>query len=153
LAKTERADRQRALLEGLHAGLKGRGRVAMPKAWPEAYRKLAASAVPEVRSLALALAVSFGDKQAFDALRTTLADEAAPLPARRQALAALVEGRDAELPPVLHALAGKPGLRQEAIQALAAFNDPKTPEALVRLYPSLDSAGKRAVVNTLSSRA
>ncbi len=153
LAKTERAERQRALLEGLHAGLKGRGRVAMPKAWPGAYRKLAASPTPEVRSLALALAVSFGDKQAFDALRARLVDEAAPLPARRQALAALVEGRDAELPAVLHALAAKPGLRQEAIQALAAFNDPKTPETLVRLYSSLDSAGKRAVVNTLSSRA
>jgi putative membrane-bound dehydrogenase-like protein len=153
LAKAEREDRRRALLQGLQAGLRGRGRVPVPAGWPEAYRKLAANGDAEVRSLALALAVGFGDKEAFGVMRATLADPMAPLPARRDALLALVEGRDAGLPPVLQALAAGAELHLEAIQALASFDDPKTPEKLLALYPALNLAGKRAVINTLASRA
>jgi putative heme-binding domain-containing protein len=53
----------------------------------------------------------------------------------------------------LQKLASDAALRREAIRGLAAFADAKTPSVLLPLYPSLNAAEKRDVVNTLASRA
>src|SRR6202020_2268732 len=97
--------------------------------------------------------VVFGDKDAFSELRKVLVDEKAVIDLRRNALTTLVEARDGKLSPVLLALVGRPALRGEAIIALAAFSDPKTPETLLALYPTVSQAEKGAIVNTLAARA
>jgi putative membrane-bound dehydrogenase-like protein len=151
LAKADGDARRLVYLRGIQDGLKGQRNFPMPAGWRAAAAKLMAGS-PEVRNRAVALAVLFGDKEAFRELRRVLGNVKADARLRRDALAALVDARDELLPPVLHDLVRAPELRSEVIRALAGFDDKKTPGILVDLYPSLDSAGKRAVVNTLSSR-
>jgi putative heme-binding domain-containing protein len=153
LANTEDVAKQRLILQGLQMGLRGRRQVAMPTAWPEAYKGLAASADAEVRSLAQAVAVTFGDATAFAALRRVLAARGADLAVRQRALSALLDARDKELAPVLHQLVGEPALRDAAIIGLASYDHPKTPEILLGVYSALTAKEKRDALNTLGSRA
>ena len=43
-------------------------------------------------------------------------------------------------------------LRGPALRALASYNDPQTPDAILAGYPSFDAAQKRDALNTLVSR-
>ncbi len=153
LADTQDVTKQRMMLQGLQAGLRGRRQAAMPPKWTEASKRLAASADAEVRSLAQAVAVTFGDATAFAALRRVLATRAADLAARQRALSALLDARDQELAPVLHQLVGEKALRDAAIIGLASYDHPKTPEILLDVYSTLTPKEKRDVLNTLGSRA
>src|SRR5439155_16451138 len=47
---------------------------------------------------------------------------------------------------------GNPALRGDALRALAGYDDPKTPTAVLGLYSSLTSAEKRDALNTLAAR-
>jgi len=125
----------------------------MPEGWKDLAVKLMAGDDAEVRRRVVALGVVFGDQRSFAVLRETLQDRKADAAARRQALASLVEARDKAGVPVLLGLAKESELRGDAIRALASFDDEKTPKVLLELYPSLDATAKRAVVNTLASRA
>jgi putative heme-binding domain-containing protein len=107
---------------------------------------------PEARSLATSVSITFGDRRAFAAMRTVLADTKAPLPDRRHALAALIGGRDKELAPILQNLVAEPGLRGAAIRALAGFDDPKTPAVILADWKSYSADERRDVLNTLVSR-
>jgi putative membrane-bound dehydrogenase-like protein len=153
LADTEDVTKQRMMLQGLQAGLKGRRQVAMPQKWPEASKRLAASANAEVRSLARAVAVTFGDAAAFTEMRRVLAARDADLAARQSALSTLLEARDKQLAPVLHRLVEEKALRGAAIRGLASYDDPKTPEVLLGAYAALTAEEKRDALNTLGSRA
>ncbi len=146
------AKAQLALLNGVTAALKGRRQVAMPKAWPDAFRKLAAGANAEVRALASGLAVTFGDAQAFAAMRKLLTDRGTDLGARQAALASLLGARDRDLAPTLQALLNDPALRREALRGLAAYDDPKTPQVILDAYAAFDLAEKRDALNTLAAR-
>jgi putative heme-binding domain-containing protein len=153
LAAEDDAARQRGVLRAIQDGLKGRRQVEMPKAWPDVFAKLSRSKDADVRAQATALAVIFGDTKAFAALRSTLKDRAADLSARLNALSALVGARDRELPPLLHDLVGEPGLRGAALLGLASYDDPKTPEVILKVFAVLTSDEKRSALNTLASRA
>ncbi len=153
LAKTTDAATRRTILQGLQAGLKGRRQVAMPKAWPEAFANLSRADDAEVRSLALSLAVTFGDAGAFAELRHTAAAPSADLKQRQGALAALLDARDRELAPVLQKLVGDASLRAAALRGLAGYDDAKTPDVILGFYGSLTPAEKRDALNTLASRA
>jgi hypothetical protein len=69
LATTDDAGVQRDVLRGMWEALRGRRAVREPEGWPAVYRKLSASKDAEVRELATALAVLFGDPQALEVLR------------------------------------------------------------------------------------
>jgi putative heme-binding domain-containing protein len=140
------------LLRGMSDGLKGQRSVPMPAGWEAVEIRLAASSDPAVRSLAQTLSLTFGSERARQELRQTLNDEQAPAAARRTALDALVGIKDAELPPSLQALLRDPGLRGPALRALAGYQDPKTPEAVLGAYATFDPALKRDALNTLVSR-
>lgn len=152
LADAKSADHRLAYLRGLQEFVKGKRLVDAPKQWAEVAKTLASGDHAEARQLAAALAVKFGDPAAIASLRTTLAASAADPAARQSALAALVEIRDKDLPPVLHALLGEPALRAAAVRALASFDDPKTPAAVLAAYPAFTAAEKRDAVATLASR-
>jgi putative membrane-bound dehydrogenase-like protein len=144
--------RDKMVLGELKESLKGRRDVPMPKAWPEAFDRVMKSGDAKVREQALALAVIFGDARAFDRLRDMLRSPDTDLDIRKSAIDVLVSARDAKLPPLLHGLLDNPSLRGPALKALAAFDDPKTPAAILGLYPKLTVDEKRDAINTLASR-
>ena len=67
-------------------------------------------------------------------------------------LASLLAARDKELPAVLHALLKEAALRGDALRGLAAYDDQKTPAAILEVYGSLTYAEKRDALGTLASR-
>ncbi len=146
-------DEQRlALLAGLAESLKGKRKVAMPANWPQTFEKLLASPNPTIRNQALAVAVTFGDKSALAIFRKVLADAKAEPAARLAAMTALVDARDSETAPLLQAAIKEKDLRGPALRALAAFDHPATPRAILADYATFTLAEKRDALATLASR-
>jgi len=140
------------ILKGIAAALKGQRNIRMPKGWGEISPRLAKSPNAEVRQLAQSLSLTFGSRAALDALRKVLVNRKANLPERQKALAALVDARDTKLPEVLQELLRGEALQREALRALGAFENAKTPKAVLEIYNHLDTAGKRDALTTLASR-
>ena len=143
---------QRTILRGIQDGLRGRPKVDMPAGWPDVFARLAGSSDGEVRSLAVSLAVTFGDPKAFDELRRLLARTDTDQGQRLSALAALLGARDKQLPPVLLQLIREPALRGPAIRALASYDAAQTPDVILAAYPKLGVEEKRDALNTLAAR-
>lgn len=146
------AEQQVAYLRGIGDGLKGKRQFPMPAGWPAASAVLAKSASADVRNQTQALAVLFGDKNAFAALRAVIADPKAATPARLAAVTSLVDARDPELVPVLQGQVADPAVRGAALRGLAAFDDPKTPAAILAGYGAFSTAEKRDALATLAAR-
>jgi putative heme-binding domain-containing protein len=140
------------ILKGIAAALEGQRNIKMPKGWKEIAPKLAKSSNAEVRQLTQSLSLTFGSKAALDALRKVLVDGKAKLADRQKAMVALVAARDKALPTVLRSLLKEKALRREALRGLGAFENAKTPPAILRIYAKLDTAGKRDALTTLASR-
>ena len=140
------------ILKGMSDGLKGRRSVPMPRGWEAAAEKLAKSPKSDVRDLAQGLSVTFGSKTAFAQLRKQLADPRVTLAARTNALDSLAGAKDPELPPVLIKLLSDKSMRALALKNLAAYEVPEAPAAILRIYPTLDTAEKRDALNTMLSR-
>jgi putative membrane-bound dehydrogenase-like protein len=152
LAKSDDPAVQRTYLRGLSEALKGRRQVQMPAGWTDAYAKLAASNHADVRSQALALAVTFGDPKAFTELRRVVAAVSSDTAGRQQALAALLAAKAPEMAPVLHKLLGEQALRGAALRGLAIYDDPNTPAVILAAYATFTSEEKRDALNTLAAR-
>jgi putative membrane-bound dehydrogenase-like protein len=153
LSASETVDAQRTILAGIREGLRGRRQVAMPKDWPSVFGRLARSSDGEIRASAVKLALIFGDLSAFEALRAIVADAKADSASRIDALNSLLDAKDAKLPPLLIRLLNDSGLRSRAISGLAGYADPTTPNAILKVYSSLNSDERRLAVDTLASRA
>src|SRR5262249_15118974 len=144
---------QRTVLNNLLEALRGRRQVPMPSMWAEVYEKLSKSHDGEVRNQSLTLAVVFGDPKAMAELRGVVADSNRPAARRQTALTSLLDAHDKELGPLLQSLIGDPALRGAALRGLAAYDDPQTPDIILKTYATLDPAQKRDAVSTLASRA
>ena len=153
LQKIDDAPRQTAVLKGLTAAFKGQRSVAEPAGWETAEMKLDQSPDASTRALTQALALTFGSKHSLETTRRTLANTSASLDDRKRALEALLNVKDAQLPPVLLDLLGDTRLRDAALRGLAVYADPKTPGAILAIYPSLPAPEKRDALGTLASRA
>ena len=140
------------LLRGMSDGLKGQRNLTMPKGWEAIETKLGNSPNAEVRMLVQTLSLTFGSQKALTALRETLGNRSASVAARRSALDSLVGVKDTRLPSMLQDLLTDPDLGGAALRALASFDDPKTPGAILTVYESLDGSRKRDALNTLVSR-
>ncbi len=143
---------QKSILRGIQQALAGRRSAPMPAGWPGAQEKLLASADPEVRSIAQSLAVVFGDANTLRILRGLLSEGKGTVDQRKEYLSTLLTARDKDLLPVLHRLLKDAELRGNALRGLAAYDDPKTPELILGVYPSLVYMEKRDALGTLSSR-
>jgi putative heme-binding domain-containing protein len=152
LGQSTDAQFQLDLLRGISDALKGHRTVPMPPGWDALESRLAGSPSAEVRALAQTLSLTFGSRNALAALRRTLADASALAAARRSALESLLKIRDAELPATLQGLLNDEALRGPVLRALAGYDDPKTPEAILAVYDRLDAVHKRDALNTLVSR-
>lgn len=152
LAESDDSALQRDVLLGLRDGLRGRKRVAMPDGWAKAYARLSESQDGNVRELAVALALTFGDPQAAESLRRTIQNEAVPAATRKRAVEVLAESRTTDLAPLLQRLLNDPILRGEAIRALAAYPHQATPRLLLDRYATFTTDEKQDAIQTLASR-
>ena len=152
LGKTGLDDVRLRLLQGINEGLRGQRDLPTPESWAETFRKLSASKNAEVRSQSLALAITFGDASAFKQLRESLSNPKVEFSLRQNALQTLVAARDKELPPVLLALIGDAQLQTAALRGLASYDDTKTPQVILKAYPSFNTEAKRDALATLTSR-
>jgi putative membrane-bound dehydrogenase-like protein len=153
LGQADASGIRRTMLLGINEALKGRRSVEKPAGWPGVFERLQKDADPEVRSQSTALALTFGDASALPVFRGVVADTKADLVLRREALTALLKARDAELVPNLQALLAEPAMRGQALRALASFDDPKTAEVILKVYPALPPSDRRDALNTLAARA
>ncbi len=143
---------QREMLASLGAATAGKTDLKPPARWSAAYAKLNLSPDAAIIAQADTLAARFGDKNVFAAKRRILADTFAPLAARQSALAVVAERNDFQLAPVYHSLLAEPGLRLGAMRALAAYEVPSTPGAVLAVFSSFDTEEKRVAVATLAAR-
>jgi len=141
------------ILRGLSAAVRGQRSVPMPKGWESVETKLSQSFHPDIRTLVESLSLTFGSEKALASLKKTLMDNSMEPGARRAALESLLGTRDASLPPLLQQLLKNSDLRGQAIRALASYDDPKTPDAILSVYSSLNDGEKRDALNALASRA
>jgi putative membrane-bound dehydrogenase-like protein len=153
LAEAKTDEQRLAYFRGLQEGAKGQRSLPTPKSWADAYAALKTIPDAALQQQALGLAVTFGDKEAIGTLRKALGDPKADTAARLAAMAALVDARDAGTAPLLHAALAEKDVRAAALRALAAFDDPKTPAAILAAYPQLTLAEKRDALGTLAARA
>jgi putative heme-binding domain-containing protein len=153
LGRTTDSAGRGAILAGMEMGLRGRRQVAMPRAWPTVFAALGADADGRVRSRALGLGLIFGDPAARALLRGTIANIRADAAERQQALALLLQVKDPNLTATLHSLVLDPRLGSLAVRGLSAYEDPATPEVLIKAYATLGASQRRDVLNTLAARA
>jgi len=143
---------QLAFLRGLNQALVGRRQVAPPPAWEGIYQQLVSSEEPHVRFQALALGVTFGKAGAVSTMRKLLLDGENEPDLRRQALKVLLQARATDLPKLLQGLLSDARMRGDALRALAAFDDVRTPGTILKMYSGLSLAEKRDALTTLCSR-
>jgi putative heme-binding domain-containing protein len=141
------------ILRGLSAAVRGQRSVPMPKAWDRVETRLGQSANADIRTLVESLSLTFGSEKALASLKKTLMNDSAEIGARRTALDSLLSTRDASLPPLLQQLLRNSDLRGQAIRALASYEDPKTPDAILGVYASLNDGEKRDALNAIASRS
>ena len=141
-----------SLLEGMQDGLEGRTDLAAPAHWSAVYAQLQQSGNEEVKQLALELAQQFGDAEAARQYLATLKDKDAPLETRRQALNGLAHQQEDELIALIPGLLKEPGLRMEAIRAIAEFDEESLADALFENYSSFGDAEKLEAIQTMASR-
>jgi putative heme-binding domain-containing protein len=138
-------------LRGMADALRGWRKAPEPADW----KRLAAS-IPsdhdEAVRLTRELSLVFGDGRALDELKTVMTSDAAPVNERRAAIKALVLARADGMVPMLQKLLGNRDLAADAINGLAAFNSPDTPQMLVKQYGSFRNQAKLEAISTLVSR-
>ena len=143
---------QLLMLEEIRKVVAERANLKMPKSWPDVYKKLSQSKTAAVREHAQFITVKFGDKSIFPVLRGIVADSKTPVTSRTQALSALLDGRDAELPALMHRLLDDGKLRRPALRGLARFDHRETPKQILSRYKKYNADERGDAVLTLASR-
>jgi len=152
LARVEDEPRQVAIVSGLAAALKGQRTAPLPAGWTGVEERFASSTNADLRGRVQALSLTFGSPRALAAARQAVQNPQATVEARQRALDALLDVKDAALPPVLLQLLAEPRLRTTALRGLAAYADPQTAGAILALYASLTPDEKRDALLTLAAR-
>ena len=141
------------LLIGTHDALRGRKHVARPEGWPAAFARLVARPDP---NRGRAIPAAGARPRGAEGRRGAAADRSRPSdaagPPQACALSALVERRVPGLAPDLHALLDDPALRGPALRALAAYDDPATPEIVLRRYGEYSASERDDAIATLAAR-
>jgi putative membrane-bound dehydrogenase-like protein len=148
----ERNDRVRPCLRGIREAYQGQSGLKGPDRWLATLRQLMQSKDAEIKESATLLAVQFGEPDAIKLLMNTTADSKMPRTTRENALRTLVQARVPKMVTLLHGLLKDQVLRSSAIQALATFDDKKTPTLLLNQYKTFTDAEKSTAIATLTSR-
>lgn len=153
LNQSQEVDFQLDVLRGLSQAMQGRAKVTMPEGWGVVENKLGKSDNAEVRSLVRSLSLTFGSQNALNALRQILVDTQSPADERLNALNALVQIGDDQLPKTLLGLLKDQAVRSEAIRFLARYQQSETPGALLAIYADLSGTEKQRALSVMASRA
>ena len=140
------------VLRGISQAMQGRDRADMPEGWSAVESRLGKSTLGEIRTLVRSLSLAFGSENALNALRAILADQNVAAPERLNALNALVQTNDPQLPGALLKLVKDPAIRSDAIRHLARYNQVETPHALLDVYNALNGTDKQRALSVLASR-
>ena len=152
LNRSTSSEEQLLFLEEILAAFQGRVNIPAPPAWQAAYEKLSQSNQLAVRNQADQVAVALGDRRIFPKLRKLVLDPKQEAGKRQQAMEMLIRGRDQQAAPVLQTVVSVQALRATAIRALAAYDDPRTAQVLLKSYGQLNVTERRDAINTLVSR-
>ncbi len=156
LRDASQPDARKTILAALSKALEGRTTAPMPANWPATYATIAAAFVAD-RDMgayyqAQSLGLTFGDDSLLASLQATLEEKDGPATGKLSALDALRKVRDPKVVPILRKLLDDPRFQSSAIAMLAAFDDPATAPAILKIYADLDSSAKRNALNTLAAR-
>jgi putative heme-binding domain-containing protein len=152
LNQSEDTPLQLDVLRGISQALQGRSQVAMPSGWVSVESRLGRSPTAEVRTLIRSLSLTFGSQKARSMLHAVLVDTKGGIPERLNALKALVQARDTQLPSILLDLVRDKTLRSEIIPYLARYHEPGIPKALLELYATLSTSDRQSALSVLASR-
>jgi putative membrane-bound dehydrogenase-like protein len=152
LSKSDIVDPKRTVLLGMADAVRGRRKAPAPTSWERARKSLESSPDETIRRLTRELSVVFGDGRALGELSTIAGSKSESLDARRDALRVLAETRGAALPALLRQLLDDRDLAADAVRAMAAFEDPATPELLLARYPGWPLEARSEVIVTLTAR-
>jgi putative membrane-bound dehydrogenase-like protein len=144
---------QRAVLEGMSAGLNGWRQAPKPKDWEWASRKLRALEDESIGKWVQELDVVFGSGRALDELRKIALDGSADAVSRRAALQVLIENKPDDLAKVLLQLVNVRETEGVAVRGLAVVDDPQVAKKIVDRYARMKPADRLAAIGTLASRA
>jgi len=145
---------QADILAGLDQVYRGRRNLKPPGGWSEVYAAVSRSEHPHVKRSAEELAVLFGEEPVLKRLLAELTSSQTDSEERLRAFTLLHARRDPRLSKVAADLvAAEAGeLRSAAIRALAAYNEPTTPERLLSIYSVSTAANKQDIIQTLTAR-
>jgi putative heme-binding domain-containing protein len=152
LGTTENGHVQLALLQGMLKGLEGSRHVSPPKNWGLAKLHLAKSDNKKTRALTLRLSQIFGEQSAIRSALASVRNQSSSIDDRRRALQSLVTLRAPEVKDLLESLLNDEAMKIDAIRAYAPIADLRAPKLILERYDSLNFQGRRAAVETLSSR-
>lgn len=152
------------VLAGIAAGLDGFSTAKKPKDWDELASRLArqskeSGAVnttsPNSAELAYinSLSLIFGSGRATDELIAIVKNAEGDANARRNAFTSLTRASSPELFTLVRSLINDKVLGTAARRALAAYDDPSIPKALLSPWPQRSEEQQAATVTTLTSRA
>jgi putative heme-binding domain-containing protein len=153
LSKSTDSGEQLAIVTAMRQALEGQRLVKPPAAWATVYQNLAKSDNEALRTQGTALGLKFGDDNAFAAFREVVSSPQVDVAKRREALSGLLEAKDSQLAEILQSLLGETALSDLALNGLALYENPKTPEAILAAYNNFSPEEKQKAISTLSSRA
>ncbi len=148
---TEQKDVRDDVLAGIAAGLDGFSSAKKPQGWDEFVRGVApepAKAGTTIQSLS----VVFGSGRASDELIVIVKAADGDANARLNAFKSLTRSAKPELLPVIRGLINDKVLGIVARSALAAYDDPNIPKAMLNPWPGRSEEQQAATVATLTSR-
>lgn len=147
------AAKQREMLEGMSAALKGWRKAAAPASWSDVGAKLSTSSDENIKRLSRELSMVFGDGRAQDELLKIAADGNADAQARREAVRALVESKNEAIAPMLINWVTDQTLSVDAIRGLAYYDLPGTADRLTGAFGKLRPEAREEAINTFCARA
>lgn len=160
---TERAEVRGDVLAGMAAGLDGFSSARKPKGWDEfCSTNLQIRASGDAKAgnpesgdsgYAQALSLVFGSGRAANELIAIVKNAEGDANARVNAFKSLTRTAKPELLPVIRGLINDKVLATPARSALAAYDDPNIPKALLQPWPQRSEEQQAATVATLTSRA
>ncbi|WP_019990501.1 PVC-type heme-binding CxxCH protein [Rudanella lutea] len=138
------------LLEGMRDAVEGRSDLTAPANWEPVYARLKTD--PVAGKLATQIAGQFGGIEMARKSIATLNNAKLPAETRGKALRALALQQRPELPKLLPGLLAEPGLRMEAIRAVAGYDNESLGKLLLERYAGWSAAEKAEAIQTLASR-
>ncbi len=154
---------QKDILDGMSAALNGWNKAPKPKGWDEVAKLLETRSeailassgegkMPSLLENVRQLSTVFGGGRPMEELIPIVKDMEGDASARRNAFASLTRSAKPELLPLIRGLVNDKVIGTEARSALAAYDDPSIPKALLQPWPGRSLEQQTATVNTLISR-